>query len=426
MTAKTPPAFIPQIRFSEFQGDGAWDAKTLDDCCERITETVGNADLIPVSISSGKGFVSQAEKFGRDISGEQYSKYIWIRRGDFAYNRGNSKRFPQGCVYPLVEFDEAAASNAFYCFRLNQGCEPAFFNGLFEKNAHGRQLIKFITSSARSTGLLNIRADDFFGITIPMPKSPDEQQKIADCLNSLDDLIAAESRKLDALRRHKQGLMQQLFPQPGETLPRLRFPQFRQADEWNSKRLDAIAQRGTGHTPDKKRPEYYNGGIKWVSLADSKRLDQGLITVTEVEISDEGLGNSSAVLHPAGTVIMSRDAGVGKSAILGGAMAVSQHFVTWRCKNKSLYNWFLYYTLQRMKPYLEEIATGSTIKTIGMPFFKNLYVTVPGIDEQHAVADCVCAVDAGIAAGVERAISLQAHKKGLLQRLFPTTEWGVS
>src|SRR5438045_9410816 len=111
---------------------------------------------------------------------------------------------------------------------------------------------------------------------MPVPTSdPDEQQKIADCLTSLDEVIAAQGRKVEALKAHKKGLMQQLFPREGETLPRLRFPEFRDAPEWEEKKLDDLAKRRTGHTPNKANPAYYNGGIKWVSLADSKRLDNG-------------------------------------------------------------------------------------------------------------------------------------------------------
>ena len=86
-----------------------------------------------------------------------------------------------------------------------------------------------------------------------------------------------------------------------------------------------------GHTPDKKKPEYYDGAIKWISLKDSSRLDNFLITETDTTISEAGIKNSSAVLLPAGTVVLSRDAGVGKSAILGKEMAVSQHFIAWTC-----------------------------------------------------------------------------------------------
>jgi type I restriction enzyme S subunit len=126
---------------------------------------------------------------------------------------------------------------------------------------------------------------------------------------------------------------------------------------WQRLELDEVARRGTGHTPNKRRPDYWNGGIKWVSLKDSGRLDAVWITETGDEISDAGLKNSSAVLHPAGTVIVSRDAGVGKSGILATPMAVSQHFVTWTCGPR-LNNLFLYYALQSLKPEFERIARG--------------------------------------------------------------------
>lgn len=123
--------------------------------------------------------------------------------------------------------------------------------------------------------------------------------------------------------------------------------------DWGMSLLDDLTHRGSGHTPDKAFPEYYNGGIKWVSLADSQRLDNGLIEETEIEISELGIKRSSAVIHPPGTVIMSRDAGVGKSAVLASNMAVSQHFIAWRCKKELLDNWYLYYWLQYKKEYFE-------------------------------------------------------------------------
>jgi type I restriction enzyme S subunit len=224
---KNNRALTPKLRFPEFREKAEWKAKPLGEMCDRIAEKVGDTLLTPVSISAGKGFVSQVEKFGRDISGDQYKNYIWLRKGDFAYNKGNSKSYPQGCVRRLKEFDQAAAPSAFVSFRLHDGYVPEFFEGLFEKNTHGRQLIKFITSSARSDGLLNISPDEFFSVNLLIPQEPAEQQKIAECLNSLDGLIAAEERKLEALKAHKKGLMQQLFPQPGQSQPRLRFPEFR-------------------------------------------------------------------------------------------------------------------------------------------------------------------------------------------------------
>ncbi len=114
-------SLTPKLRFPDFRKDGAWEPAPLSDLTDRIVEKVGEIALTSVSITAGRGYVSQAEKFGRDISGAQHKNYIYLRRGDFAYNRGNSNLYPQGCVYQLKEFDEAAASNAFICFRLKGG-----------------------------------------------------------------------------------------------------------------------------------------------------------------------------------------------------------------------------------------------------------------------------------------------------------------
>lgn len=160
---------VPEFRFPEFAGAGEWGNKPLSEVSDRITEKVGDNKLTPVSITAGFGFVSQSEKFGKDISGDQYKNYTYLRRGDFAYNKGNSKKYPQGYVCQLHEFDEAAASSAFICFKLKQNYVAEFFQGLFDKNVHGVQLAKHITSGARSDGLLNINQKDFFNILIPTP-----------------------------------------------------------------------------------------------------------------------------------------------------------------------------------------------------------------------------------------------------------------
>jgi type I restriction enzyme S subunit len=166
-------------------------------------------------------------------------------------------------------------------------------------------------------------------------------------------------------------------------------------DDWLVSLTDNVAKRGTGHTPNKKFASYYDGGIKWISLQDSNKLDNGLIFHTNVEISEEGLSNSSAVLHSKGSVLISRDAGVGKSAIMGNDMSVSQHFITWTCSNR-LNNWYLYYYLQKQKSEFERMAVGSTIKTIGMPFFKKYKIPLPPIKEQKKIAKILSTWDKAI------------------------------
>ena len=279
-----------------------------------------------------------------------------------------------------------------------------------------------IEKEAQGTKVYQISSSRLGGIDITYPSGKGEQQKIADCLTSLDEVIAAQGRKVEALKAHKRGLMQQLFPREGETRPRLRFPEFRDAPEWEQRRLGELARRGSGHTPSKSNPEYYSGGIKWVSLADSKRLDNGFISETAIKISAQGIANSSAVLHPAGSVILCRDAGVGKSAVMKEPMAVSQHFMVWNCDEKLLSNWYLYFLFQLMKPLFEDVASGSTIKTIGLTFFKELNVIVPSLAEQQRIADCLSSLDTQITAESHQLAALQTHKQGLMQQLFPAPE----
>jgi type I restriction enzyme S subunit len=379
MTADEPAPVVPNLRFPEFRTAGDWHFEPLGDIAEPISDRVGTTKCVPMSVTVGVGLVSQEEKFGRTIAGNSYRNYVRLQANDFAYNKSATKEFPQGYIARYSGTKDAAVPNSiFTCFRPDTAAVvPGYLDYLFHGNHHGRWLRKYITVGARAHGALSVSDDDLMLMPVPLPPvavSRPEQQKIADCLGSLDDLIAAEGRKLEALREHKQGLMQQLFPQPGETVPRLRFPEFNNAGEWEEEKLNNLANRGSGHTPNKAKREYYNGGIKWVSLADSKRLDNGLISETAIEISEEGIKNSSAVLHPVGSVILSRDAGVGKSAIISSAMAVSQHFIAWTCKPTKLSNWFLYYQLQLLKPLFERIAMGSTIKTIGLPFFNAMLV----------------------------------------------------
>lgn len=418
---------VPRLRFPEFRDSVDWTTAKLGSLTTINTEKVGNNSCIAMSITSGVGLVSQEEKFGRVIAGDSYKNYLLLKPNDFAYNKSSTKEFPEGFLTLYSGSELAAVPNSiFTCFRVKgKSPDPRFLNYLFLGNLHGRWLRKFIQVGARAHGSLSINDNDLMALPVPLPTGESkvaEQQKIAECLSSLDTLIVAQTSKIDALYSHKRALMQRLLTREDETVPYLRFPNFRDASDWSRCKLDNLTRRGSGHTPNKKHSIYYNGGVKWVSLADSEKLDNGYIYHTKHEISEEGLKNSSAVLHPPETVILSRDAGVGKSAILHSAMAVSQHFIAWRCNKKILSNWFLYYFLQKMKPVFESIAVGNTIKTIGLPYFKDMVISVPSVKEQQKIADCLSSLDALIAENLKKLSFLKAHKKGLMQKLFPVTE----
>ncbi|MGW6681975.1 restriction endonuclease subunit S [[Kitasatospora] papulosa] len=159
---------------------------------------------------------------------------------------------------------------------------------------------------------------------------------------------------------------------------------------WPTVPIRLIARLGSGHTPSRSKPEYWTDcTAPWITLADVWQLRSGqrnVITETKEKISPLGLANSSAVLHPPGTVILSRTASVGFSAIMGTEMATSQDFATWTCGPR-LEPRYLLHALRGMAPDLRRIATGSTHKTIYMPDIEQLRIPLPPVAEQRRIAD---------------------------------------
>jgi len=205
-------------------------------------------------------------------------------------------------------------------------------------------------------------------------------------------------------------------------------------DGWSAPLLSEVAHRESGHTPDKEVPEYWDGDIKWLSLTDCDRLNRVYIGNTSKTISQAGIENSSARLLPPGVVVLSRDAGVGQSAITTCPMAVSQHFLAWQCSAR-LDPLFLYYWFQRLRPELERIAVGSTIKTIGLWYFDKMRVPLPPVHTQRTFAAVLKGFDS-LSSDVERMIDAKrTFKSGLMHQLltgqmrfpeFRTSSWKSS
>jgi len=415
---------VPKLRFPEFLDAPAWKPISLRKASVPVDERVGERKLIPVSISAGIGFVPQAEKFGRDISGNQYQLYTLVRDGDFVFNKGNSLKFPQGCIYLLHGWGQVAAPNVFIAFRLKNGYSNGFFQNCFEQNQHGKQLKKHITSGARSNGLLNISKETFFNVEIPVPSLP-EQQKIADCLESADVLIAAQERKVEALRAHKKGLMQQLFPQEGETQPRLRFSEFEGAEEWSEKNVDKLATIQSGATPSKANAEFWGGSIPWVSAKDMKQL---FLEDSQEHISGEAVSNG-ARLAPKGTIlILTRGMTLLKDVpicVITREMSFNQDVKGLRAK-AGVNGLFLAWLLLGSKGRLLDLVTiaGHGTGKIDTEELKTLILRVPKLPEQKRIADFLNSLDGLIAAETRKLGTLKTHKKGLMQQLFPQAEDG--
>lgn len=415
------PALVPKLRFPEFRKSEGWKSITLQEASTPVTGRIGERKLTPVSISAGIGFVPQTEKFGRDISGNQYQLYTLVSDGDFVYNKGNSLKFPQGCVYQLQGWGQVAAPNVFICFRLKEGYSDGFFQNCFEQNMHGRQLKKHITSGARSNGLLNISKENFFGVEIPTP-NPAEQEKIAECLSSVDEVIAAQARKVDTLKTHKKALMQQLFPREGETQPRLRFPEFRGKQEWVSEALGNLFETASGGTPSRAEKSYWNGDIPWITTS---LVDFRVIVHAEEFVSAEGLKNSSAKLFPKGTVLMAMY-GQGKTrgqvALLGIEASTNQACAA-ILPREGIDPYFVFANLAGRYDEIREMSNSGGQENLSQGLIRQIRFSFPlDRDEQRKLTSCLSYFDALIVAATEKREALKRHKRGLMQQLFPSLE----
>ena len=326
-------------------------------------------------------------------------------------------RNPDDCTY--------VCSNFFRTLRPNGLVDPEYLSWYLRWSYRQPLIWRF---QQQTTGITNLKYREYLQQIIPLPRKR-EQRRIAEILDAVDDAIRQTTLLIAKLKHIKDGLLEDLLTrgidEQGRVRPRAseRPALYMETSvglvptQWDVGLLDRFAVRGSGHTPNKNVPSYWDGGIKWVSLADSERLDNLWIRETDKEISELGIANSSAVKHVDGTVILSRDAGVGKSAIIVGTMAVSQHFMSWTCGPR-LNNLYLYYWLQHAKRRFEAIAMGSTIKTIGLPYFRRLEIAVPSREEQDTVANVMLESDELIWKSERKLAKLKALESGLMDDLL--------
>lgn len=188
-----------------------WNYYKLNEIAFPITRKAGTEKYEVLSISAGIGYVNQYEKFGKEIAGKQYEHYIVLHKTDFSYNKGNSKRYPQGCIYPLEDWDFAAVPNVFISFHLNdKKCFYGYYKFLFENGFLNRQLYRLINAGVRNDGLLNLSDEEFFNCFVPVP-SMEEQMQIYNILSVADKEIKHLQKILEQEKQKKKALMQLLL-----------------------------------------------------------------------------------------------------------------------------------------------------------------------------------------------------------------------
>ena len=240
------PALVPKLRFPEFRNAESWKESTIGGVCKlKAGEFVSATDIEAAPTDGrlpcygGNGLRGYVRSFTHD------GTYVLVgRQGALCGNVNLFHGKFHATEHALVVTPHNGFSTNWLYYAL----------GVLNLN-------RFSIGQAQpglSVGVLN-------NVALATPSDEAEQQKIAECLSSVDELMAAQVRKVDALKTHKKGLMQQLFPREGETQPRLRFPEFQTAVEWAERRLDELVDIQSGATPSKANPAFWNGCIPWVS-----------------------------------------------------------------------------------------------------------------------------------------------------------------
>ena len=204
---------VPKLRFPGFEGE--WEDKKISDVFTRLTEKNEEDNKNVLTISAQYGLISQLEFFKKSVAAADVTGYYLLHKGDFAYNKSSSQGRPVGAIKPLKLYDKGVVSTLYICFRCKNPNAISFWEQYFDSGVFDKEIMTIAQEGARNHGLLNVPTSDFFGLNVKTP-SPLEQSKIGECLSALDDTIKSESDKLDALKDHKKGLMQQLFPQPSK------------------------------------------------------------------------------------------------------------------------------------------------------------------------------------------------------------------
>ena len=429
MTADMPSPLVPRLRFPEFEEKAAWSARPLTNVVRSIssglslTQTNGSNGFRVTRIETIADGTVDINRVGRVTTDQDISSYR-LSIGDILVSNINS----------ISHIGKSALIDRYYdlYYGMNLLRIEALSDVIYSRFLYYWLNTEIVRASIRSRANKAVNQASInqteLGNTVVLLPLLAEQQKIADCLGSLDDLIAAEGRTLEALRQHKQGLMQQLFPQPGETQPHLRFTEFRDAPDWEQAALGTLLDRP---------PEY---GVNAAAVPFSEDLP-AYIRITDIDddgrfvpaprVSVDIEPSDDQFLHPGDIVLARTGASVGKSyryRVEDGRLVFAGFLIRVRPNLDRLVPEFLSAHLSTWSywDWVRLTSARSGQPGINGSEYASMPLTMPtdaaSLPEQRKIADCFAVLDEGIAAQRQRLRALRCHKNGLLQQLFPTPE----
>ena len=199
-------ADVPEVRFKGF--DKPWKTISLKDIASEITRTDKTSKAPIMMITAANGFIDQSDRYSFNNAGQSLAKYIVLKKGELAYNHGASKLRPYGSCFAL-EVDEARIPYVYHCFTISEH-NPCFVSRVLNNKETEKQLRKLVTSGARMDGLLNISYEEYTTVSIQLPER-DEQDRIAEYFENIENLIVLCQQELDKLQSIKKGLLEKMF-----------------------------------------------------------------------------------------------------------------------------------------------------------------------------------------------------------------------
>ncbi|MCO5112070.1 MAG: restriction endonuclease subunit S [Burkholderiaceae bacterium] len=398
---------VPKLRFQEFRGAVGWKERPLSKLMSesRLPGSKGNvAKKITVKLWGNGVF----EKNGSS-PGSINTQYFKRKAGQFIYSKLDFLNQAFGIIPPNLDNFESTVDLP--CFDFSDELNPVFLLEYVKRRDFYERLGETADGSRKAR---RIHAETFLSFPIALP-SPAEQQKIADCLSSLDELIAAQARKVDALKTHKKGLMQQLFPREGETQPRLRFPGFRDAGEWKESllrsRLEEFRERSTKQDEYEVMTSARGGLVRQRDYYDNDRITErdniGFNVVPPNYITYRSRSDDRHFYFNENN--------------LGITGIVSIYYPVFRVINGS--NRFFTELLSAFSRVVGKYSVGTSQTVLSLNQLGAIRLPFPPtVDEQHRIANCLTSLDTLITAATQELETLKTHKKGLMQQLFPSAE----
>lgn len=433
MTKKQQNKLVPKLRFPEFKSNFNWESKTLHEILrEHGLRSTGEEKVYSVSVH--KGIVNQIEHLGRSFSASNTDNYKLVLPGDLVYTKSPTGDFPYGIIKQSKQVTAVIVSPLYGVFTPITSELGYILDAYFEtpSNAYN-YLSSIVQKGAKNT--ININNETFLSKQLTIPTDYKEQQKIADCLSSLDDLIAAENEKLKALQEHKKGMMQQLFPAASETVPKLRFKEFEGSGEWQVEQLIEVYEFKPTNSFSRDNLNYESGEVKNIHYGDIHTKYPTLLDLTTVKIPY--INASSSIRRIPNEYycregdILFADASedlndIGKNievVNLNNELLLSGlHTLLARQRADKLIVGFGGYLFNApfIRKQIQREAQGSKVLGISATRISSIRLVFPSNKiEQQRIKNAFIALDEQINKQAEKIETFKLHKKGLMQQLFP-------